>query len=73
MDYIIHGVAKSGTQLSDFYSLDKKYVKLANPQTQKKQIMDKEGVDGDEKQNSKGLRFSICSYENGPKLMVMTT
>ena len=31
MDYIIHGVAKSGTQLSFFHSLDKKYVKLANP------------------------------------------
>ena len=32
MDYIIHGVAKSRTQLSDFHSLDKKYVKSANPQ-----------------------------------------
>ena len=52
MDYIIHGVAKSRTQLSDFHSLDKNYVKSANPQIQKKQIMDKEGVDGDEKQNS---------------------
>ena len=35
--------------------------------------MDKGGVDGDEKQNSKGLRVSICSYENAPRLMVMTT
>ena len=35
--------------------------------------MDKEGVDGDEKQNSKGLRVTICSYENAPKLTVMTT
>ena len=31
MDYTVHEVAKSGTQLSDFHSLDKKYVKWANP------------------------------------------